>query len=98
MAKKACKGVMAKKAGKGGGWKPWLNPPGHGKGVTGKEWRKALTKKKHAFAKAQASHVELAIALAADSEARTACAKAVAKSKKIAKRAAMDLKKANALE
>ena len=97
MSKKAGKGVMAKKAGKGGGWKPWLNPPA-GKGVTGKEWRKALTKKKNAFAKAQASRVELAIALAADSEARTACAKAVAKSKKIAKRDAMDLKKANALE
>ncbi len=97
MAKKAGKGVMAKKAGKGGGWKPWLNPPA-GKGVTGKEWRKALTKKKDAFAKAQASHVELAIALAEADKARTAYAKAVSKTKKIAKRAAIDLKKASALE
>ena len=98
MAKKACKGVMAKKAGKGGGWKPWLNPPGHGEGVTGKEWRKALTKKKNAFAKAQASHVELAIAIAEEDKAWTAFNKAASKTVKIAKRAAIDLKKASALE
>ena len=97
MAKKACKGVMAKKAGKGGGWKPWLNPPA-GKGVTGKEWRKALTKKKNAFAKAQASHVELAIAVAEKDKAWTAYNKAASKTVKIAKRAAIDLKKASALE
>ena len=97
MAKKAGKGVMAKKAGKGGGWKPWLIPQA-GKGVTAKAWRKAMSKKKNAFAKAQASHCEFAIAAHEAHQAQIAFTKAVAKAKKLEKRAELDLKTANALE
>jgi len=97
MAKKADKGVMAKKAGKGGGWKPWLIPQA-GKGVTAKAWRKALAKKKNAFAKAQASHGEFAKAAQEAHQAQVAFTKAVAKARKLEKRSQLDLNAANALE
>ena len=106
MAKKAGKGVMAKKAGKGGGWKkagkgggwkPWLIPQA-GKGVTAKAWRAKMSKKKVAFAKAQASHCEFGIAAHEAHQAQIAFTKAVAKAKKLKKRADLDLQTANALE
>ena len=97
MAKKAGKGVMAKKACKGGGWKPWLIPQA-GKGVTAKAWRAKMSKKKVAFAKAQASHCEFGIAAHEAHQAQIAFTKAVAKAKKLKKRADLDLQTANALE
>ena len=103
MAKKAGKGggwkkgVMAKKAGKGGGWKPWVIPQA-GKGVTTKAWRKAMTKKKNAFAKAQSSHCEFNIAMVEVRKAQVAYFKAAAKAEKLKKRAELDAKNANALE
>ena len=97
MAKKAGKGVMAKKAGKGGGWKPWVIPQA-GKGVSAKAWRKTMTKKKNAFAKAQSSHCEFDIAMVEVHKAQVAVTKAVAKAEKLKKRAELDVKNANALE
>ena len=97
MAKKAGKGVMAKKDGKGGGWKPWLIPQMDKGVMTAKAWQAAMSKKKNAFAKAQASHCALAIAMAEVQKAQTAVTTAVAKAKKLEKRAELDIQKANAL-
>ena len=77
MAKKADKGVMAKKAGKGGGWKPWLIPQA-GKGVTAKR-EKYWQRTKIAFAKAQAYHGEFAKAAQEAHQAQLAFTKAVAR-------------------
>ena len=89
--------TMAKKKAGQGFWVPWTNPP-CGEGVTGKEWRNALTKKTNAFAKAQASTIELAKAYAKLEAARKEYDKAAKKAKKIQKRAELDLKEANAIE
>ena len=98
MAKKAGKGVMAKKDGKGGGWKPWLIPQMDKGVMTAKAWQAAMSKKKNAFAKAQSSHCEFDIAMVEVHKAQVAVTKAVAKAEKLKKRAELDVKNANALE
>ena len=52
---------------------------------------------KNAFAKAQASHCAFAIAMAEVQKAQTAVTTAVAKAKKLEKRAELDIQRANAL-
>jgi hypothetical protein len=89
--------TMAEKKAGQGFWVPWTNPP-CGEGVTGEEWRKAVTKKRKAFAKAQASHIELAKAHATVEKAGEAYDKAVKKAKKIQKSAELHAKEAYALE
>ena len=89
--------TMAKKKAGQGFWVPWTNPP-CGEAVTGEEWRKTVTKKKKAFAKAQASHIELAKAHATVEKAGEAYDKAVKKAKKIQKSAELHAKEAYALE
>ena len=88
--------MVKKKAGQGF-WVPWTNPP-CGAGVTGNEWRKALTKKTNAFAKAQASCIELAKAETEVAKAGTAYDKAAKKAKKIQKRAELDMKEVHAIK
>ena len=87
---------MAKKKAGQGFWVPWTNPP-CGAGVTGNELRKALTKKTKAFAKAQASCIELAKANAEVEKAGEAYDKAAKKAKKIQKRAERDVKEVYAI-
>ena len=90
--------TMAKKKAGQGFWVPWTNPP-CGAGVTGNEWRKALTKKTNAFAKAHASCIELAKAETDVYKAAEAYVKAATKMEKIKKRAERDVKEyANASE
>ena len=88
--------MVKKKAGQGF-WVPWTNPP-CGAGVTGNEWRKALTKKTNAFAKAQASCIELAKANAEVEKIGEAYDKAAKKAKKIQKRAELDMKEVHAIK
>ena len=89
--------TMAKKKAGQGFWVPWTNPP-CGEGVTGKEWRNALSKKTNAFAKAQASTIELAKAYAKLEKAGEAYDKAAKKAKKIHKRAELDMKEVHAIK
>ena len=88
---------MAKKKAGQGFWVPWTNPPCD-TGSTCAEWRKALTKKTNAWAKAQASTIELAKAYAKLEKAGEAYDKAAKKAKKIQKRAELALKEVNAIE
>ena len=102
---------MTTKVGKDGPWQKFYRPS-HGKGVTGKEWQKALIRKQaarykasdseYAFAKANTAAVRAEIAFTtanlAAARAEIAFNKAVAKAKKLEKRAQLDLKRANALE
>ena len=89
--------TMAKKKAGQGFWVPWTNPP-CGEGVTGNEWRKALTKKTNAFAKAQASCIELVKANAEVEKIGEAYDKAAKKAKKIQKRAELDMKEVHAIK
>ena len=89
--------TMAKKKAGQGFWVPWTNPPCD-TGSTCAEWRKALTKKTNAWAKAQASTIELAKACAKLEKAGEAYDKAAKKAKKIHARVELDMEEVEAIQ